>query len=130
MAELPIMPVITADLLADTIGMDESEFGAYVRILLALWRHGGRLPYDTEELRKIAGAPQRRWVRIEKTVMRRLTIADGEVSQKRLTDVFLKTRETRVRRAAAAIKGNKVRWPKENYPGQILKPATWDKPLK
>jgi uncharacterized protein YdaU (DUF1376 family) len=129
MAELPIMPVLTANLIADTTHMEPDEFGAYCRILFALWVHGGRLPQDTEMLRRIGGVGPKRWARIEKTVLRPLTIADGMVSQKRLTDVMHKVRETRARRSVAGIKGNKARWAKENYFRHLQKSSDGDKPL-
>ena len=44
MAELPILPLKTDALLADTSHMSAAEFGAYCRILFVMWRHGARLP--------------------------------------------------------------------------------------
>ena len=83
MAELPIMPVKTDALIADTTHMSAEEFGAYCRILIAMWRHGGRLPDDPCELAHIAGVSRRRWRTISERVRRPLTAAGGWVTQKR-----------------------------------------------
>jgi uncharacterized protein YdaU (DUF1376 family) len=102
MAELPILPLKTDALLADTSHMSASEFGAYVRILLVMWRHGGKLPDDDEELARIAGVPPSRWRQMAQKVRRPLTSAGGVLSQKRLTDTWLRVQEKRRKRADAA----------------------------
>lgn len=104
MAELPIMPVKTDALLADTSHMTAEEFGAYCRILFAMWRHQGRLPDNQRELARIAGLGQRRWSKIAEVVMRPLTISDGKISQKRLTSTWLDVQEIRKKRSEAANK--------------------------
>ena len=109
MAELPIMPVKTDALLADTMHMSAEEFGAYCRILFAMWRHDGRLPHDLTQLRRIAGVQPRRWPFIQDVVLRPLTIADGWVSQKRLTATMLDVREFRASRSRIAL----TRWRRE-----------------
>jgi uncharacterized protein YdaU (DUF1376 family) len=106
MAELPILPLKTDALLGDTLHMSAEEFGAYCRILFVMWRQRARLPHDMGELRSIAGVAPRRWSRVWKKIQRPLTIADGQVSQKRLTATWLDVQETRKKRAQAAA----VRW--------------------
>ncbi len=44
MADLPILPLKTDALLADTGHLSAEEFGAYCRILFTMWRHDARLP--------------------------------------------------------------------------------------
>ena len=61
MAELPFMPVATDALIADTAHMSAAEFGAYMRILIAMWRNGGWLPDDEQALRRIAGVTGKHW---------------------------------------------------------------------
>jgi uncharacterized protein YdaU (DUF1376 family) len=106
MAELPIMPVNTEKLLADTTHMSAEEFGAYCRLLFVMWRQRGRLPDDNRELARIAGVSSQRWRFMKEKVMRPMTIAGGQVSQKRLTDTLMKVQATRAKRAIAA----QTRW--------------------
>lgn len=98
MAELPILPINTEILLADTTHMTAEEFGAYTRILLVMWRHGGKLKNDDTDLARIAGVPLLRWRRIRATVLAPFTITeDGTMSQKRLTDTRIRVQARRRR---------------------------------
>jgi len=102
MAELPIMPVNTEKLLADTTHLSAEEFGVYARLLFVMWRQRGRLTDDDRELAHIGGVSPRRWRAMKERVMRPMTIAGGQVSQKRLTDTWMCVQETRKKRALAA----------------------------
>lgn len=102
MAELPILPLKTDALLADTTHMSPAEFGAYCRILFVMWRHGGSLKEDDGELAAIAGLTPVKWQRIKERVMRPMTSAGGSISQKRLTDTWMQVQEVRRKRAEAA----------------------------
>jgi uncharacterized protein YdaU (DUF1376 family) len=82
--------------------MSAEEFGAYMRILIVMWRQKARLPDDSIELARIAGVSIYRWKKIASRVMRPMTIAGGTVSQKRLTDTWLQVEEMRTTRAHAA----------------------------
>jgi uncharacterized protein YdaU (DUF1376 family) len=106
MAELPIMPLKTDALLADTTHMSAEEFGVYCRLLFVMWRHGGKLKDDDSELAIIGGVTARRWQAIKEKVMRPMTAIGGLVSQGRLTDTWIQVQELRKKRALAAD----VRW--------------------
>lgn len=117
MAELPILPLKTDALLADTTHMSTEEFGAYCRILFVMWRHDAKLPADATELARIAGVTEVRWQKIAERVTRPLTTAGGFMSQKRLTATWLDVQELRKKRAAAAAR----RWtPKPSAIGMQL----------
>jgi uncharacterized protein YdaU (DUF1376 family) len=108
MAELPILPLKTDALVADTNHMSAEEFGAYVRILCAMWRHGARLPDNAEELARIAGVTPKRWAAISERVLRPMTTGGGIISQKRMTTTWLDVQAIREKRANSANK----RWGK------------------
>lgn len=112
MAELPILPVKTDALLADTMHMTAEEFGVYCRLLFVMWRHGGRLKEDDSELASISGVTLKRWKAIKEKVMRPMTVAVGEVSQKRLTDTWINVQELRRKRATAS----NARWGSKDNP--------------
>lgn len=117
MAELPIMPLKTDALLADTMHMTAEEFGAYCRILFVMWRHGGRLKDDDGELALVAGVSVSRWRKIAEKVRRPLISAGGVLSQKRMTDTWIDVQENRRKKALAAD----VRWkPKRNANGMHM----------
>lgn len=102
MAELPVLPLKTDAILADTTHMSPEEFGAYCRLLFVMWRHGGTLKDDDSEFANISGMPLTRWRKVKEKVMRPMTIAGGLVSQKRLTDTWMQVQEVRRKRANAA----------------------------
>lgn len=104
MAELPIMPMKTDAILSDCINMNTEEFGAYCRLLFAMWRNGGRLVDDPQELANIAGVPLKHWTKIAGRVMRPMTVGGGQVSQKRLSDTWEQVQKLRAKRAGAANK--------------------------
>ena len=104
MAELPILPLKTDALLADTGHLSAEEFGAYCRILFTMWRQGARLPADPAELAHIAGVSLRRWRSISEKVMRPITVIAGVATQKRLSSTWLEVQEVRRQRAEAAHK--------------------------
>jgi uncharacterized protein YdaU (DUF1376 family) len=113
MAQLPIMPLKTDALIADTTHMTTEEFGAYVRLLIVMWRQGGRLPNDPKQLARIAGVAPQRWHFITENVMRPMTVTAETVSQKRLTSTWLDVQERRRKRVEAARK----RWGRGNVMG-------------
>lgn len=104
MAELPILPLKTDALLADTAHMTTEEFGAYCRLLFTMWRHGAKLPDNDKELRLIAGMSSNNWRLKREKILRPMTAASGIIFQKRLSSTWLETQELRRKRAAAADK--------------------------
>jgi uncharacterized protein YdaU (DUF1376 family) len=112
MAELPIMPLKTDALLADTTHMSTEEFGAYCRILFVMWRQGGRLKDDDAEMAAIAGLPAARWRKIKEKVTRPMTLIQGTFSQKKLTETWIQVQELRKKRALAS----EVRWKGKRQP--------------
>jgi uncharacterized protein YdaU (DUF1376 family) len=113
MAELPILPLKTDALLADTAHMSPEEFGAYCRLLFTMWRHGARLTDDAVELSRIVGVTEKRWTAISERVLRPMTTGGGILSQKRLTSTWMEVQELRAKRADAAAK----RWGRGNANG-------------
>jgi uncharacterized protein YdaU (DUF1376 family) len=111
MAELPILPLRPQALLADTLHMSAEEFGVYVRLLCAMWLHGGKLPSDPAKLAKIGGVSKTKFMKISETILQPMTSAGGEISQKRLTDTWLKVQELRRKKAEGARK----RWRKNGH---------------
>lgn len=108
MADLPIMPVKTDAILADTTHMSPEEFGVYCRLLFVMWRQEGKLPDDDSEMATIGGVTGARWRTIKEKVMRPMTVLGGVVTQKRLTDTWMKVQEKRRKLAGSGDKGRET----------------------
>lgn len=80
----PFMQLYVADYLGDTRHLSCEQHGAYLLLLMAMWRAGGSLPADDTKLARIVSLTVTRWNRIKGDVMAFLTIEDGQITQKRL----------------------------------------------
>jgi uncharacterized protein YdaU (DUF1376 family) len=55
MSKTPFMPLWNGDILADTLEMDATEFGAFLLLIIAQWqRKGESLPDDQKRLQRVA----------------------------------------------------------------------------
>ena len=85
------MMLWTGDYLADTQHLTTTQHGAYMLILIAMWRNGGSLPTDERRLARCAGLAMDKWRKIGREVMELLTVEDNQVTQKRLQQELKKT---------------------------------------
>jgi uncharacterized protein YdaU (DUF1376 family) len=94
MSKRPVLPLWCADLMGDTQGLSQGEFGAYLLLLITAWMDQGSLPDDDVELQRIARA-QRWWSRQRRRVLERYFVKgeDGRWRQKRLTQEIKKVAE-------------------------------------
>jgi uncharacterized protein YdaU (DUF1376 family) len=106
MADLPVMPLATDALLGDTSHLSAAEFGAYMRILIAMWRAGGSLPDDDARLARIAGMGAKQWRAAAPILRGFLSPCETGLTQKRLLKEWLKVAE-RSRKASSSAQ---ARW--------------------
>lgn len=114
MAEFPSIPFWTDAYLADTTHLTTLEHGAYILLLIAMWRaKGNRLPNDDARLARYAKLTPGQWRRIKPTIMEFFDVADGHLTQGRLTDEVEHVRQTSRRQSDNA----KSRWLKNKKTG-------------
>lgn len=99
------MQLYVADYLGDTRHLSTEQHGAYLLLLMSMWRAGGRLPNDDQKLARIAGLSLTKWRRIAGDVMEFFTIVGDEITQKRLASEIEKAKEKSQKRAIAGAKG-------------------------
>jgi uncharacterized protein YdaU (DUF1376 family) len=104
MAKFPFLPLNVQALLADTNHLTTEEFGAYCLILFTMWEHGGTLPDNRVELARITRMSPHKFGQHSEKIMRPLSRLGGKVSQKRLTETWLKIQAIKHRRSVAANK--------------------------
>lgn len=79
------MPLTVADYIADTQHLSLQQHGAYLLILMTMWRHGGWIDDDDKKLARICKLTSvSRWKKIAPAIRALLVERDGKLSQKRL----------------------------------------------
>lgn len=80
----PYMNLYIADYLGDTQHLTTEQHGAYLLLLMAMWRNGGSLPNDQAKLARIARVNLRRWHIVGADVMPFFEVRGEQIVQKRL----------------------------------------------
>lgn len=107
MAELPTMAIRTDALLGDTGHLSATEFGAYVRLLLAMWRNGSWLPADEKRLARYATLTAGQWSRSGPVLMEFFTdIGNDRITQGKLANEFAEA----VAKSSSAADSADARW--------------------
>ena len=90
MSAPPYMPLYPADYLADTTHLTRSEHGAYLLLLMAMWRAGGRLPNNEIKLAKLAQCSAEEWDEIREVILEFFHHRGGHLLHKRVTKEMAK----------------------------------------
>lgn len=86
MSATPFMQFYVADYLGDTQHLTTEQHGAYLLLLMAMWRAEGRLPNDPSKLARIARVSLRRWHILAGELMAFFEVDGSDITQKRLTE--------------------------------------------
>lgn len=84
MATLDELPLSTSAYLADTQHLDTAQHGAYLLLLMTMWRAGGWIDDDERKLAFICKCTVLKWRKLSQVVRPLLIEKDGKLSQKRL----------------------------------------------
>ena len=108
------MPLWTDAYLADTTHLTTTEHGAYLLLLMTMWRTRDKsLPNDDRQLAKYARLTPAQWRRIRPTVMTFFDVENDRITQGRLTDEANAVKQNSVRQSNKA----KARWLKNKETG-------------
>lgn len=110
MAEAPVFPLWTDAYLADTGHLSTIEHGAYMLLLMTMWRAGGSLPNDDKMLARYARLTPAQWKRIKPTLWPYFQVSSDSITQGRLTDELNAVRrksKTQSNNARAKYRKNK-----------------------
>lgn len=110
MAEFPAMPLWTDAYLGDTSHLTTIEHGAYLLLLISMWRTAEkRLPNDDKLLARYARCTAGQWARMKPVLMAFFKAKDGFVTQSRLTDEATAVKQKSRKQSDKA----KARWLKD-----------------
>ncbi|EGY01392.1 hypothetical protein AZA_88703 [Nitrospirillum viridazoti Y2] len=94
MAQFPAIPLFTDAYLGDTTHLTTIEHGAYLLLLMSMWRTADcSLPADDKLLARYARLTTGQWARIKPTLMPFFTEEEGRIRQGRLTDEYKLVRQ-------------------------------------
>lgn len=116
MAEFPAMPLWTDAYLSDTGHLSTVEHGAYLLLLLTMWRAGGELPDDDIKLSRYTKMTMAKWLKIKPSIMEFFIRANGVLSQKRLQKEFQFVKKNRQKQSQNA----KAKWLKSKETGDAV----------
>ncbi|WP_313526367.1 YdaU family protein [Shinella sp.] len=109
MAQFPAFPLWTDAYLADTGHLTTIEHGAYLLLLMTMWRAGGSLPNDDKQLARYVRMTAAQWARIKPTMMPFFRVSSDQITQGRLTDELVAVRRNSERQSNSA----RSKWRKE-----------------
>ena len=102
MAEAPIKPLATDAYLADTTHLSATEHGAYLLLLMTMWRAGGRLPNNPAKLARFARLSPTQFKRVW-PVLEGFFFEDGDqIGQGKLDDFLDAVRQKSVKASDSA----------------------------
>jgi uncharacterized protein YdaU (DUF1376 family) len=110
----PFMQLYVADYLGDTQHLSTEQHGAYLLLLMAMWRAGGMLPDDDVKLARMVRLSPARWRKVRPEIITLFDSEDGQISQKRLRAEYEKAQEKSQKRADAGKAGGKAKALKDN----------------
>lgn len=112
MAEFPALPIFTDALIADTGHLSDEEFGAYMRLLMLVWRSPGcRIPNDDDWIKRRLCRDEVEYRRVSRPILHEFFESSGNWwTQKRLKKEFEYLREQSQKQSARA----KSRWNKDS----------------
>lgn len=102
MSAPPYMKLYVADYLGDTHHLSAIEHGAYVLLLMGMWRAGGTLPAADANLAKLARCTPEEWAAIKPTILAFFKVSRGKLSHKRIAAEMAKYETVSGKRKTAA----------------------------
>lgn len=109
MSAPPFMPFFVGDYLADTTHLTVTEHGAYMLLLMSMWRNGGTLPADDKSLARHARCTRGQWDRMRPVLAPFFDWSDESVTQGRLAAELTKHSEAVRQQRQRSSNGGKAK---------------------
>lgn len=108
------MQLYVADYLGDTRHLTTEQHGAYLLLLMAMWRSDGRLANDAKKLARITGCTAARWTKISGDVLEFFEVDGDCITNRRLMYELKKAQEKSIKRSVSGTKGAEAKALKNN----------------
>lgn len=109
MSQNPFMQLYVGDYLADTLDLTTEQHGAYLLLLMTMWRHDAKLPNDHAKLARIARVSARRWHLVWSEIQHFFYVDGGEIRNKRLDREHQKAVSISEKRSASGAAGGRAK---------------------
>ena len=76
--KLPWMPLDVDGFGGQTDHLTAEETGAFIRLLLSMWRNGGSVPNDDKDFARVTRVAPRRWSRVKARLLPFLILTDDD----------------------------------------------------
>lgn len=96
------------------------QHGAYLQLLMAMWKSGGRAENCPKKLAQIVGLSQTKWIKISPEVLAFFDIEDGYITQARLVKELKKAEKKSQIRSEAGKAGAEAKLLKNNKTAQAI----------
>ena len=111
------MQLYVADYLGDTRHLTTEQHGAYLLLLMTMWRSDGVLSDDPSKLARIAGLTVARWKKISDDILEFFTPCEGGITQARLVAELTIADEKSEKRSKAGKAGGRAKALKDKKAG-------------
>lgn len=122
MSSLNMMPLYTDAYLADTTHLTIEEHGAYLKLLIVMWRNGGWLPDDDGIVARYLGVTSARWKKLKSVVGTFFSYDNDRFTQKKLQEIFADKTKLSEENRENGKRGGKAK--SQNYNKTTLANAT------
>lgn len=104
------MPLLVDAYLGDTTHLTAEQHGAYLLLLMSMWKRDGALPNDDGQLAVISRLSPAKWRTSKATLMGFFTVDGGVLTQKRLLVELERSKKNLSKRSEAGKTGAQKRW--------------------
>lgn len=117
MSSTPFMQLYVGDYLADTLDLTTEQHGAYLLLLMTMWRHDAKLPNDPSKLSRIARVSARRWHMVWSQIGHFFYVDGDSIRNSRLDREHQKASSISEKRSASGAAGGRAKALKDNNAG-------------
>jgi len=103
------MPIYIGDWYTETSTFDIIERGAYIALLVHLWKEGGQIRKCEKTIAKVVGLTVKKWKVIEPTVLSKFEHDDFKLSHNVILNELDRARKNKEQKRAAGIASSQAR---------------------